>query len=83
VVVTEEDEKRFQSLLEFYRPASDQLRHSGIALTAAYYIDRPRRATSGIGPLLETKRKGKKIIEFKDGPLEAGTGSAATRRTVT
>jgi integrase len=47
--------------------ASDQLRHSGIATTAAYYIDRPRKATSGIGPLLLTKRrKGKKIVQFKD-----------------
>lgn len=51
--------------------ASDQLRHSGIATTAAYYIDRPRKATSGIGPLLVTKRrKGKKIIPFKNGPPE-------------
>jgi hypothetical protein len=45
--------------------ASDQLRHSGIAITAAYYIDRPRKATSGLGAQLETKRKGRKIIEFK------------------
>jgi integrase len=35
--------------------ASDQLRHSGIAITAAYYIDAPRRATSGLGALLETE----------------------------
>jgi integrase len=61
--------------------ASDQLRHSGIAITAAHYIDRPRKATSGLGALLETKRKGKKIIEFKDAP-EAQPGVAATRRTV-
>jgi integrase len=32
--------------------ASDQLRHSGIATTAACYIDRPRKATSGLGALL-------------------------------
>ena len=51
--------------------ASDQPRHSGIATTAAYYIDRPRKATSGIGPLLVTKRrKGKKIIPFENGPPE-------------
>jgi hypothetical protein len=49
--------------------ASDQLRHSGIAITAAYYIDRPRKATSGFGALLEKpKRKGKKLIQFKHGP---------------
>jgi integrase len=35
--------------------ASDQLRHSGIATTAACYIDRPRKATSGLGPLLTGK----------------------------
>ncbi len=35
--------------------ASDQLRHSGIAITAAYYIDKPRQATSGIGALLAGK----------------------------
>jgi hypothetical protein len=62
--------------------ASDQLRHSGIATTAAYYIDRPRKATSGIGPLLVPKRKGKKIVQFKDGPGSAAPGVSATRRTV-
>jgi integrase len=46
--------------------ASDQLRHSSIAITAAHYIDRPRKATSGIGPLLVTERKGKKIVEFEN-----------------
>jgi integrase len=40
--------------------ASDQLRHSGIATTAACYIDRPRKATSGLGPLLTGK-----VLEFK------------------
>jgi hypothetical protein len=47
--------------------ARDQFRHTDIAITAAYYIDRPRKATSGLGALLETKLKGRKIIEFKDG----------------
>lgn len=28
-------------------------------------VDRPRKATSGLGPLLATKRKGKKIVDFK------------------
>jgi len=46
--------------------ASDQLRHAGIAITAAHYIDRPRKATSGIGPLLATKRKGRKIVQFNE-----------------
>jgi integrase len=36
--------------------AKDLLRHGDIAVTAAYYIDRPRQATSGLG----------KIVEFKD-----------------
>lgn len=52
--------------------ASDQLRHSGIAITAAYYIDRPRAATSGLGALLEPKRKGKKIVEFRDANAAQG-----------
>jgi hypothetical protein len=44
------------------------LRHGDIAITAAYYIDSPRKATSGLGALLETKRgKGKKIVQFEDG----------------
>jgi integrase len=35
--------------------ARDMLRHGDIAITAACYIDRPRRATSGLGPLLTGK----------------------------
>jgi integrase len=44
--------------------ARDLLRHCDIHTTATYYIDSPRKATSGLGALLTTKRKGKKIIEF-------------------
>jgi integrase len=40
--------------------ASDQLRHADIGITAACYIDRPRKATSGLGPLLTGK-----VLEFK------------------
>jgi hypothetical protein len=50
--------------------AKDLLRHGDIAITAAYYIDSPRKATGGLGALLlprQTKRKGKKIVEFGDG----------------
>lgn len=47
--------------------AKDLLRHADIAITASHYIDSPREATSGLGALLaESKRKGKKIVEFKD-----------------
>jgi hypothetical protein len=44
--------------------AKDLLRHGDIGVTAAYYIDSPRQATSGLGVLLTTKRKGRKIVEF-------------------
>jgi integrase len=40
--------------------ARDMLRHGDIAITAACYIDRPRKATSGLGPLLSGK-----VVEFK------------------
>lgn len=47
--------------------AKDLLRHADIAITAAHYIDSPRKATSGLGSLLEKpKRKGRKIVQFKD-----------------
>ena len=46
--------------------AKDFLRHADVAITAAHYIDRPRQATSGLGELLATDRKGKKLVEFKD-----------------
>jgi integrase len=46
--------------------AKDFLRHADVAITAAHYIDRPRQATSGLGALLATDRKGKKLVEFKD-----------------
>jgi integrase len=62
--------------------AKDSLRHADIAITAAHYIDWPRKATSGLGALLVTKRKGKKIVQFKEGPRSAAPGVSATRRTV-
>jgi integrase len=49
--------------------ASDQLRHSGIATTAACYIDRPRKATSGLGPLLTGK-----VLEFNQTPPDEFPG---------
>jgi len=45
--------------------AKDLLRHADIAITAAHYIDRLRKATSGLGAVLAAKRRGKKIVEFK------------------
>jgi integrase len=33
--------------------AKDQLRHADIGVTAAHYVDRPRKATSGLGALLQ------------------------------
>jgi integrase len=49
--------------------ARDLLGHADIAVTAGYYVDRVRKATSGLGALLEKpkKRKGKKIVLFQDG----------------
>ena len=58
--------------------AKDLLRHADIAITASHYIDRPRKATSGLGALLATKRKGKKIVEFKD--AQAAKAAAALPR---
>ena len=46
--------------------AKDLLRHADIGVTAGYYIDRPRKATIGLGALLATQHKGKKIIDFND-----------------
>jgi integrase len=57
--------------------ARDLLRHGDIGVTAAYYVDHAKQATSGLGALLETKRKGKKIVEFKNGP---GSVAVSTRR---
>jgi hypothetical protein len=37
--------------------ARDLLRHGDIAVTAAYYIDSPRAATSGLGALLAGKNE--------------------------
>jgi integrase len=55
--------------------ARDQLRHGDIAITAAYYIDSPRKATSGLGALLnKPKRKRKKIVPFLDSGLASPAG---------
>jgi hypothetical protein len=35
--------------------AKDLLRHADIQITASHYIDAPRKATSGLGPLLTGK----------------------------
>jgi integrase len=50
--------------------AKDLLRHADIAITAAHYIDSPRKATSGLGALLATKRKGKKKRPSLTTPLK-------------
>jgi hypothetical protein len=52
--------------------AKDLLRHADIAITASHYIDRARDATSELGALLvqASKRKGKKIVEFKPERVE-------------
>ena len=49
--------------------AKDLLRHAGIAITAAHYIDSPRKATRDLGALQATKRKGKKIVKFNRAQL--------------
>jgi integrase len=56
--------------------AKDFLRHADVAITAAHYIDRARQATSGLGALLATDRKGKKIVEFKDTPTKTSRQSS-------
>jgi hypothetical protein len=40
--------------------AKDLLRHADITITASHYIDAPRAATSGLGPLLSGK-----VVEFE------------------
>jgi integrase len=47
--------------------ASHLLRHGGIAIMAAHYIDRPRQATSGIGALLKATQDGK-IVPLEQKP---------------
>ena len=42
--------------------AKDLLRHADIGVTAAYYVDHSKQATSGLGALLATE---KKIVPFK------------------
>jgi integrase len=46
--------------------AKELLRHSSVAMTAAHYVENRKRGTTGLGALLKTKRKGKKIVQFKD-----------------
>jgi integrase len=57
--------------------ARDLLRHGDIHTTATYYIDSPRKATSGLGALLVTKRKGRKIVEFGETTKSAERPGAA------
>jgi integrase len=59
--------------------AKDLLRHADIAITASHYIDSPRKATSGLGALLTTKRGAKKIIDFTAAEKVA-TGSRRASR---
>jgi hypothetical protein len=47
--------------------AKDQLRHADIGITAQHYIDLPRKATSGLGSLLEKPKRKGGIVQFKDG----------------
>jgi hypothetical protein len=58
--------------------AKDLLRHADIAITASHYIDRPRKATSGLGAFLATKRKGKRIVDFKE--AQTVKAAAATKK---
>jgi hypothetical protein len=59
--------------------AKDLLRHADIGITAAHYIDSPRKATSGLGALLATKRKGRKIVEFNQTAKTAGRSPGASK----
>jgi hypothetical protein len=63
--------------------AKDLLRHADIAITAAHYVDSPREATSGLGALLATsgKRKGRKIIDFKETAKAPRRSRASRSRT--
>ena len=59
--------------------AKDLLGHADIAITAAYYIDKPHQATSGLGALLATKRKGRKIVEFNQSAKTARRSPGASK----
>jgi integrase len=59
--------------------AKDLLRHADVGITAAYYIDSPRKATSGLGALLATKRNGKKIVEFNEAAKTTRSRRAAKK----
>lgn len=65
--------------------AKELLRHSSVAITAAHYVGNRKRGTTGLGALLKAKRKGKKIIDFKDAGKASTThstrGRAARART--
>jgi hypothetical protein len=54
--------------------AKELLRHSSVAITAAHYVENRKRSTTGLGALLRAKRKGKKIVQFKDTQSKASFG---------
>ena len=59
--------------------AKDLLGHADIGTTAGYYIDKPHQATSGLGPLLATKSRGRKIVEFNQTTKTAGRSPGASK----
>ena len=67
--------------------AKELLRHSSVATTAAHYVENRKRGTTGLGALLRTKRKGKKIVQFKDAqakpPATSGKFDRRARRVKT
>jgi hypothetical protein len=46
--------------------AKELLRHSSVAITAAHYVENRKGGTTGLGAVLATKPKGKKIVAFND-----------------
>jgi integrase len=69
------------NLLHGLSAAKDLLGHADIGVTAAYYIDKPHQATSGLGALLEKpRRRGKKIVPFKDEQGHTDTAPLSSRR---
>jgi hypothetical protein len=44
--------------------AKELLRHSSVAITAAHNFENRKRGVTGLGAVLATKRRGKKIVEF-------------------
>ena len=39
-------------------------RHAEPVITAAHYVENRKRGVTGLGAVLATKRRGKKIVEF-------------------